>query len=1015
MIRFFCYDNIIPLCKEMTMRLFSLCFLLILSFPGKAMPDEPPAPAVPEYDLSVTFDIPASRITGLATMYVQGDREIVFTHGSLVVLEVTLNNRKIDLEAHDDILRIKPAESGSLAIRYEGVFKGNGMSRERNDSAEQSVINAKGISLSGIWYPQPKTLCRYRLAVTLPQEYDALSEADSTEKHEKGDSREFLFHFDHPIEGVDLVASNRFEVVHDRMSDIDLYAYFFPEDRELAGNYLLQAKKYIEAYEKLLTKYPYKRFSIAENFLSSGYSRPTFTLLGQDSIQPSLLSGTSFGHEILRQWLGNSVFIDLDKGNWAEGLIAYLADCLHEKQNGRAWECRKKQLVNYDTYVNPENEISLREFTKVTGRVSQVVGYSKGAMVFHMLKDLVGDEQFFSALRGFISRNQYQRASWDDIKSAFVKQSGKDLTPFFTQWVDGRGLPDISLANASVKRSGDAFEISFDILQNGKNYVLDLPIVVTSIQGNTKKEKLSLDAEKRTFKISTDFEPLDMLVDGDYDVARKLTEPETPPIIAKLLSDEPIIVLPVSNQEAYKTIITALQERGAQGKKAAGLKDSEIKVSSLVILGDDNPLVSRLFGKAESGTAGFSIAARKNPWNEQKVVGIVNVRSAEEAEAALPKLAHDGNYSVLAYDEGRNVSKKIEESQRGIEIELRQPATAIDLSTIRTLSNVIEDAAGKKIVYVGEFHDRFSHHTVELEVIKDLYKKDPKLAVGMEMFQRPFQKTLDNYIKGAIDEREFLKATEYFKRWGFDYNLYKPILDFARGEKIPVVALNLRSEIIEKVSKGGIDSLSEDERKEIPLQMDFSDDEYRDRIKEVFEQHKSSGERDFAFFYQSQVLWDETMAMSIDEYLRKNPDRRMIVIAGGGHVSYGSGIPKRAFRRNGFPYAIILNDGELDKDIAHYLVFPQPLDGVTSPKLMATFREEDGKVIFMDFAKDSPAKNAGLKKGDVLVTLDGAAVHDVPDIKLALFFRHKGDIVKVGVIRKRFLLGEKDMEFEVQL
>ena len=59
----------------------------------------------------------------------------------------------------------------------------------------------------------------------------------------------------------------------------------------------------------------------------------------------------------------------------------------------------------------------------------------------------------------------------------------------------------------------------------------------------------------------------------------------------------------------------------------------------------------------------------------------------------------------------------------------------------------------------------------------------------MEMFQRPFQKVLDDYIGGKIDEAEFLKGTEYFKRWGFDYQLYRPILLFARSEKIPVVAL----------------------------------------------------------------------------------------------------------------------------------------------------------------------------------------------------------------------------------
>ena len=108
----------------------------------------------------------------------------------------------------------------------------------------------------------------------------------------------------------------------------------------------------------------------------------------------------------------------------------------------------------------------------------------------------------------------------------------------------------------------------------------------------------------------------------------------------------------------------------------------------------------------------------------------------------------------------------------------------------------------------------------------------------MEMFQRPFQKALDDYISGAIDERAFLKRSEYFKRWGFDYNLYKPILDFARAEKIPVVALNLRGEITERSRRSGMDSLTAEEKKELPAELDFSDTEYRDRLKQVFDQQR---------------------------------------------------------------------------------------------------------------------------------------------------------------------------------
>jgi aminopeptidase N len=334
---------------------------------------------------------------------------------------------------------------------------------------------------------------------------------------------------------------------------------------------------------------------------------------------------------------------------------------------------------------------------------------------------------------------------------------------------------------------------------------------------------------------------------------------------------------------------------------------------------------------------------------------------------------------------------------------------------MKKLFSVTEAAASKKIVYLGEYHDRFSHHNIQLQVIQGLHKKDPKLSIGMEMFQRPFQPTLDNYVTGAMDERDFLNRSEYYKRWGFDYNLYKPILDFARRERIPVVALNMRKEIIEKVAKEGMDALTDEERKELPNETDFSDEDYRHRIRQSFDQHKGKEEKDFDHFLQAQVLWDETMAESINAYIQKNPDRRMAVIAGGGHLVFGNGIPKRAFRRNGLPYTIILNDGEVERDIADFIIFPQPLNGMTAPKLLATFKEDKGRLLINDFVQESPAKAAGLKAGDAIVSLDGVPVTSVQDVKVALFYKDKGDIMKIKVIRKRFLLGEREMEFEVKL
>jgi aminopeptidase N len=360
-------------------------------------------------------------------------------------------------------------------------------------------------------------------------------------------------------------------------------------------------------------------------------------------------------------------------------------------------------------------------------------------------------------------------------------------------------------------------------------------------------------------------------------------------------------------------------------------------------------------------------------------------------------------------------SKKTIESVREKTMVLRTDPVAIDMTGLKALSWVINQVANKKIVYVGEYHDRLSNHKVELQVIKGLFKKNPTIAIGMEMFQRPFQQVLDDYISGAIGEREFLKKSEYFSRWVYDFNLYKPILDFARAEKIPIVALNVRREITSKVAKGGKDSLSADEKKEIPQQLDLSDDGYRDRLKQVFAEHKDPGEKNFEFFYEAQVLWDETMALSLDEYMRKNPSRQMIVIAGSGHLSYGSGIPKRSFRRNGYEYATILNDADVGRGIGDYLIFPEAIEGETAPKLMAMCKDGGGKVMITDFPADSVSQKAGIRVGDVIVALDNSLVHIVADIKIVLFYKRHDEAIKVKVIRKRFLLGDKELAFDVML
>ncbi|TNF97910.1 MAG: iron-regulated protein, partial [Gammaproteobacteria bacterium] len=128
-----------------------------------------------------------------------------------------------------------------------------------------------------------------------------------------------------------------------------------------------------------------------------------------------------------------------------------------------------------------------------------------------------------------------------------------------------------------------------------------------------------------------------------------------------------------------------------------------------------------------------------------------------------------------------------------------QPTSVLDIRKMSVLDDIIDELSKNRVVFVGEAHDQYSHHLVQLDIIKALYAREPNISIGMEMFQQPFQKYLDAFIGGELDERGMLIGTEYFDRWSFDYRLYRPILEFAHEQKIPVIALNIEKEITSKV------------------------------------------------------------------------------------------------------------------------------------------------------------------------------------------------------------------------
>jgi len=202
-------------------------------------------------------------------------------------------------------------------------------------------------------------------------------------------------------------------------------------------------------------------------------------------------------------------------------------------------------------------------------------------------------------------------------------------------------------------------------------------------------------------------------------------------------------------------------------------------------------------------------------------------------------------------------------------------------------------------IVFGERHDSRWQHRRQASLYRALTGEVGRdLALGMEMFQRPFQQPLDAYVAGEIDEATMLERTEWESRWGFEARLYRPLWRRAKAKGLPVVALNLRREISERIARVGLEGLEADLRERLPPRIDTSIASQREYVRRAFERHEMSGTMEFEPFLEAQAAWDETMAATALEALRER-DRLdgIFIVAGRAHARADFGIPRRLERR----------------------------------------------------------------------------------------------------------------------
>ena len=325
--------------------------------------------------------------------------------------------------------------------------------------------------------------------------------------------------------------------------------------------------------------------------------------------------------------------------------------------------------------------------------------------------------------------------------------------------------------------------------------------------------------------------------------------------------------------------------------------------------------------------------------------------------------------------------------------------------------------SSSRVIYIGETHDNIEAHRAQLEIIEDLAKRFPgKISVGMEMFRRSAQQNLNQWNKGELSSDQFKKL--FRKHWGNGYALYRPIFEFLNKNHIPLIGL--------KSSKKTEDTFRNNDQ---PGQNDLPKIDFNDRYHRPFSMSIFGGHQAMEKPYRMLLLWEETMAQTVADFLinPSNINSKLVILAGGFHVQYGFGIPKRAFRRVPHSYSIVLptvtelppelEDREMDikhvsiplysADYAwkiQYKVLPE-----NKVKLGVLLENSNNTIRIKSVSPNSNAELAGLKDGDLLLAIDGIKLIDIEDLTDKLKRLVIGDRARLIVKR-----GLEEMDVEIQ-
>jgi hypothetical protein len=446
-----------------------------------------------------------------------------------------------------------------------------------------------------------------------------------------------------------------------------LRTYFFPDldaTPGLTDGYLDDVRRYLDMYSNEIGTYPYTEFSVVASPLPTGFGMATLTYLGAQVLKLPFIRASSLGHEVLHNWWGNGVYVDYAHGNWSEGLTTFMADYAYKERESpaAAREMRQGWLRDFAAVPNGSHQ-TLASFRSRVHGAAAAVGYGKSAMVFVMLRDLLGEEAFRKGVRRFWERNQFRAASWSDLRAAFEEASGRSLSPFFAQWLARAEGPVVKIANASVAEHQGKHRLTVHLEQAAPPYSLRLPIEIVSARGSETRW-IDLTKEREAVTLDLDDTPQGVRLDPELRVWRLLDPEQLPPILRQwIVARSPRLVLASTHndlREAAQSLAARFFEAAPQPATLDALSRTRDPLLLIGLHNDVDAALARAGMPARPanltarGTAQvWTIAGASAP---VAVISVADVAALHALERPLP---HYGAQSLLVFEGSRMIEKGV--------------------------------------------------------------------------------------------------------------------------------------------------------------------------------------------------------------------------------------------------------------------------------------------------------------------------------------------------------------------